>query len=304
MYVRFPDYAAAFEENEIRGSSLRDLDKSDLKVLGVRKLGHQIDILKAIKSLMETEQVPSSSLFCGKCMIGRFGSYHNCIVMSPLLFRTVMDGVVLLQHQSAVLSPPLDHPTPPTQPRGPTALSAPANVPVFPPAGSAESGNTSSAHTRESKPTRSALMASPASSIGAASSSVNQRSSATTPQLSTKTCQSTSTAAATMPLALLSMPSRCDMRSCEVVLACVLSLSTVGVRVFLTFFFCGKFMPRGSILTYFCCVFAVVAVAFSASAKLLAMFSPPVCLTSLLILLGGLWCFGSVLITLVCLQGS
>jgi hypothetical protein len=52
-----PDYTKAFRENEIRGSSLVELDKGDLKDLGVAKLGHQIDIIKQIKLLIEKENV-------------------------------------------------------------------------------------------------------------------------------------------------------------------------------------------------------------------------------------------------------
>ena len=54
----FPEYASSFEENEIDGSCLEDLDKSDLRDLGVTKLGHQKQILKFIRSLILP---PSSS---------------------------------------------------------------------------------------------------------------------------------------------------------------------------------------------------------------------------------------------------
>lgn len=55
------EYAAGFAHHRIDGAALVELDKSDLVDIGVKLVGHQKTLLRAIRALQQQQQQHSSS---------------------------------------------------------------------------------------------------------------------------------------------------------------------------------------------------------------------------------------------------
>jgi len=139
------EFIPAFEENEITGSTLMDLDKSDLRDLGITKLGQQKRILKLIQQqkdkAMQAQQTNSTSATprsvslqasptlqsAGSGMEVSFSS----LSLGPARLLDVPPAVPVRRSNSRLASPALNSLAPPLS--GPPALTASSSASTAPP---------------------------------------------------------------------------------------------------------------------------------------------------------------------------